>query len=467
MTEVRKSLGLDDPPPPADTLYRRLAERSALSVVADLVRTIRPGVHSRVIASSPSSSEETSKAFDPDTEEKPLTPAIDLRTESGSDDEVVALPSHDRHGLKRVLCKDMGGARGISKPSDITSLYAAFSRWVDEIRSDWPDTAPKPKDIPDTVDHYRMIPWRLRIFLEEYPTPQPSQYNAVANALSTRFFNLSEVIAFYRTEPWAPLAVPPSPVSFRPTDLRFVQLYQNACRLYETMAQAMWECTHFVLIHNNCGDGVFKRFGIQRRKRRAEFRAAWNGHIMLLRDVFRVHGKNGVDADLLLDPFFCWPPAFGIDPLIVNDSKASLADAVKLADMGEPRRLYFRRSDLADSVHSPAILSRITGKFFRSRDDTGTGDASGASKGSAGSTVSGASASAAAGTDPSASQAKTTQKKRRPEASPTQPSKKPRTTPVSSAIVASLVDNRASVTTTTTPTETVEPKPSSQGSQEV
>jgi len=219
----------------------------------------------------------------------------------------------------------------------------------------WPACPPSQRDPPCTALQLRETPWRMGLFSTESTTPQPREYRGLTRPLGGRLPTAEEVLELYERNPWADLTSPPEPITFQPSDPRFAALYRNTRALYERYAQVLWERTHNFLLADTASRSDFLR---RRRKRNSVLTTFWDGHLLGIAEVLQL---DGIDADLLLDPFFYWPPAHGV-LLAVPAEDQSVEECRFRLDGDEPERLYFTRQPKEHPAVS--VFSRIRGKFF-------------------------------------------------------------------------------------------------------
>ncbi|KAJ0390129.1 hypothetical protein P43SY_011571 [Pythium insidiosum] len=191
----------------------------------------------------------------------------------------------------------------------------------------WPENEVNDLERRRILSHPREISWLLSLFESERLTPSVREYDAL----------MSDTDAVPPT--------PPEPVAFDKSEPRFAKLYQNAVRLYKRFAQVLWERTHFFMpadttVDPKTGKAVGKSradFLARRRKRNSQLTPYWHGHLQAIVDLL----ESGVDVDILLDPFFYWPPAYGVLIMIPSEGEDVEACCDRL-DEFEPERLYFR-----------------------------------------------------------------------------------------------------------------------------
>lgn len=169
------------------------------------------------------------------------------------------------------------------------------------------------------------LAWKFDWFPDEITSPNYNQRTFLIEQSLGYTPPLAEVLAWYETAPWLRLLRQlPLPQTYEPKDSRFSQLYLDTLLFYQQTAQVLWERTHVILpgIHPASADQelmkgqrakavkVNKRvrdsWTTTRRSRRSKSRSRLITHFSRLCGF--VQSRPFADLDLLLDPFFLWPP---------------------------------------------------------------------------------------------------------------------------------------------------------------
>ncbi|GLE02344.1 hypothetical protein PINS_up011182 [Pythium insidiosum] len=212
------------------------------------------------------------------------------------------------------------------------------------------------------VTHTREFPWFLGFFEGERNTPTVQEYAMLTNEADARQVTICEVEDFYATEPWRVLYPPPEPRSFNKRDRRFEVLYNNTRLLYKRHGQVFWERTHYIMPVDaqlaNPKTGKLEEYSREafldeRRRRNGTLTPHWVAHLELISDLI----GSGVSPDIFLDPFFYWPPAYGM-MTITPDEGTSLETHCRFVDDQQPERLFFRGRDGRDVMLHPAFPLR-------------------------------------------------------------------------------------------------------------
>ncbi|KAJ0393086.1 hypothetical protein ATCC90586_010437 [Pythium insidiosum] len=155
----------------------------------------------------------------------------------------------------------------------------------------------------------------LGLFRDEVLTPKTSEYSKFVDTTTHRYPTMDEIDRFYATQPWKRIMSHLEPTLFDDKDPHFAGMTKNARALYRRHAQALWERTHcFLPADDEPGRSTKVKsrrttFLDRRRKRNSDLTPCWLGHLEL---VLKAIVTCEVDADVLLDPFFVWPPVFGV-----------------------------------------------------------------------------------------------------------------------------------------------------------
>ncbi|GLE06682.1 hypothetical protein PINS_up016076 [Pythium insidiosum] len=230
----------------------------------------------------------------------------------------------------------------------------------------WPYADANQLELDRILSRLREMSWMLDLYSDERLTPTLKEYDQIAADADAVLPSMDEVLELYKTEPWKVLAVPPEPVSFSKKDPRFAKFYSNTVALYSHHAQALWERTHYFTPDEVDEDDSKKkkessitrsRFFSARRRRNGKLTPHWNAHLAVIQGLL----ADGLSVDALLDPFFYWPPAYGVLCVPVSEGE-SVADCCRRLDEFEPSRLFFRGRSGADIEHHPvAGLDREVG----------------------------------------------------------------------------------------------------------
>ncbi|KAJ0392036.1 hypothetical protein P43SY_010391 [Pythium insidiosum] len=94
--------------------------------------------------------------------------------------------------------------------------------------------------------------------------------------------------------------------------------------------EALWERSHCFLPADDASGGPSKTksrrtvFLDRRRKRNSDLTPCWLGHLELL---LKAIVTSEFDADVLLDPFFIWPPVFGVELAVPLHGQPAQSDS--------------------------------------------------------------------------------------------------------------------------------------------
>ncbi|KAJ0391148.1 hypothetical protein P43SY_010668 [Pythium insidiosum] len=222
----------------------------------------------------------------------------------------------------------------------------------------WPTVDASQLEIDRILSNPREVSWMLDLYEGERLTPSLFEYEQMASDAGAVLPSTVEIYELYEDEPWKILSVPPEPVAFDKTSRRFARLYKETRLLYKTHAQALWERTHYFTPADDPKTDPKKkapsvtrtRYLNERRRRNGKLTPRWNAHLQAIRELL----EDGVSPDVLLDPFFYWPPAYGVLCMPVSEGE-SLEDCCQRLDGFEPARLYFRGGDGRDLGHHPGF----------------------------------------------------------------------------------------------------------------
>ncbi|KAJ0390354.1 hypothetical protein P43SY_011653 [Pythium insidiosum] len=229
--------------------------------------------------------------------------------------------------------------------------------------------------MPKDVEQLCCFSWQLGLFKSEVLTPKTTEYAKLIVAGQTRSPTMDEVDALYAQRPWHYLRRSIYPVMFDPDEKPFARVHRNARALVSRLAQALWERTHFILPADDGGGKSSRRakFLDSRRKRNGDLAKHWVGHLEALLSAVVMAGN---DPDLLLDPSWLWPPAYGV-ALAAPHVGESLKDCIDRLDSLEPERSYFRlpsthRRMPVSKCFDARVMSGLDNFAFDSFDDLAT-----------------------------------------------------------------------------------------------
>lgn len=292
------------------------------------------------------------------TAESPLKKARNaevLDLTSSPDVPAVATP-------RPALRSDRAMEKSATKQEVLEALRAS---WVGPSTS-WPQ---QPITVlPQSVAQIQRLAWTLHWFADEHVAPNYTQWDTFTAKAGGVRPSLRDAGAWYDTKPWQQLSSKiPKPRTFNFRDPRFTELYVQTLELYASVFKSLWERTHFImpLPPPPADDSkeaaeqarqLCTQWTTTRRLEKARCKKQLDDHLRRLFDFVCSH--DFVTMDLLLDPFFVWPPADGVVTMIPHTGE-SLPQASERLARAHPERDFFLSAPKTHPYWTYTRLKRV------------------------------------------------------------------------------------------------------------